>query len=195
MKLPLNCSAEYFADFLDQDEANELYRVLIEEYNLDKERLVIEAGGQLIKTDSFKILFSTAELIEQNTHPEHIHGKCHVWSGVMADLREKVESLVGKKFEIAMCLFYPDGNYFAPYHSDQETSGEQTILPSISLGEVREFSFRDKTSGEVYSLELDNGSLLVMGESCQSRYEHTLPKNPQYEHGRINITFREGSFQ
>ncbi|MFT5104826.1 MAG: alkylated DNA repair dioxygenase AlkB [Verrucomicrobiales bacterium] len=195
MKLPLNCSVEYIPDFLDRQSAEELYRELIEHYHLDKERIVIEAGGQLITTDSFKILFSTAELIRQDKHPEHIHGRAHVWSGAMADLREKVERLLSNKFEIAMCLFYPDGNYFAPYHSDQETSGERTILPSISLGEERDFNFRDKSSGEVYSLELGNGSMLVMGEWCQSRYEHTLPKIPRYEHGRINITFREPSFQ
>ena len=65
MKLPLNCSVDYFADFLTQEEAAELYRVLIEEYEIDKARLVIEAGGKTTRTDSFKILFSTAELIEQ----------------------------------------------------------------------------------------------------------------------------------
>lgn len=195
IKLPLNCNVEYHPDFLDRHTANNLYRLLIEHYCLDKEPLIIEAGGQLITTDSFKVLFSTTELIRQNTHPEHIHGKCHVWSGAMADLRDKVECLTNNRFEVAMCLFYPNGNYFAPYHTDQETSGERTILPSLSLGEAREFTFRDKVSGEVYSLELGHGSLLVMGESCQRRYEHTLPKNTRYEHGRINITFREPSFQ
>ena len=195
MRLPLNCSVDYHPDFLGQEEAAELYRVLIEEYDLDKARLVIEAGGKIMRTDSFKILFSTAELIEQNTHPEHIHGKCHVWSGVMATLREKVEHLLDKQFEIAMCLFYPDGSYFAAYHFDQQTFGHQTILPSISLGEVRKFSFRENSSGDIYSLELGNGSLLVMREYCQSRYEHSLPKDPRYKNGRINITFREPAFK
>lgn len=195
MRLPLNCTVDYFPGFLSQEESAELYRVLIEEYDLDKARLVVEAGGQIIRTDSFKILFTTAELIEQNTHPEHIHGKCHVWSGVMADLREKVEHLLDKQFEIAMCLYYPDGNYFAAYHFDQQTSGDRTILPSISLGAVRTFSFRENSSGDVYSLNLGNGSLLVMGDSCQSRYEHSLPKDPLYKQGRINITFRESTFK
>ena len=195
MKLPLNCTVDYFADFLDQAEAAELYRVLIEEYHLDKARLIVEAGGKTIETDSFKILFSTAELIEQNSHPEHIHGKCHVWSGAMATLREKVEHLLERQFEIAMCLYYPDGNYFAGYHFDQQTSGPQTILPSISLGEVREFRFRENSSGDVYSLDLANGSLLIMGEFCQNRFEHSLPKDPQYKNGRINITFREPAFK
>jgi alkylated DNA repair dioxygenase AlkB len=195
MKLPLNCSVDYFPDFLSQGEAAELYRVLIKDHELDKAQLVIEAGGKIHQTDSFKILFSTAELIEQNTHPEHIHGKCHVWSGVMASLREKVEHLLDKEFEIAMCLFYPDGDYSATYHFDQQTSGHQTILPSISLGEARKFNFRENSSGDVYSLELGNGSLLVMGEYCQSRYEHSLPKDPRHKYGRINITFREPAFK
>ncbi len=195
MRLPLDCTVDYFPDFLSQEDASELYRVLIEEYELDKARLVIEAGGKTIRTDSFKILFSTAELIERNTHPEHVHGKCHVWSGAMATLRNKVEQLLNQPFEIAMCLFYPDGNYFSGYHYDQQTSGHKTILPSISLGEVRQFDFRENSSGDVYSLDLAHGSLLVMGEYCQSRYEHGLPKDPRYKNGRINITFREPAFQ
>jgi len=195
MKLPLNCAVEYFADFLTEEEAVELYRFLVDDYSLDKSRRTIEAGGRMIETDSFKFFFSTADLIARDTHPEYIHGKSHEWTGPMATLRERVESLTGQKFELAMCLYYPDGGFFAPYHFDQETSGKDTILPSISLGEVREFAFRENSTGEIYSLDLANGSLLVMGEYCQSRYEHSLPKDPKYLAPRINITFREAAFQ
>ena len=195
MRLPLNCSVDYFPDFLSHREGSELYRVLIEEYELDKARLTVEAGGKIFQTDSFKIMFSTARLIEQNTHPENIHGKCYEWSGAMANLRAKVEDFLDTQFEIAMCLYYPDGNYFSAYHFDQQTSGIQTILPSISLGEVRTFSFRENENRDVYSLDLADGSLLVMGEYCQNRYEHSLPKNPEYKKGRINITFREPAFK
>ena len=113
----------------------------------------------------------------------------------MKELREMVESLLGEKFEIAMCLFYPDGEFFAPYHSDQETSGSRTILPSISLGAVRDFIFKHKTHADTHSLELAHGSMLVMGNYCQSRYEHSLPKTERCKDGRINITFRERNFQ
>ncbi|MFT5123382.1 MAG: hypothetical protein ACI9TH_000984 [Kiritimatiellia bacterium] len=51
-------------DFLSQEESSELYRVLTEEYHLDQARLIIEAAGEMVETDSFKFLFSTAELIE-----------------------------------------------------------------------------------------------------------------------------------
>ncbi len=195
MKLPLNCTIDYIKDFLSKEEAKQLYTTLIDTYQIDKARLVINAGGQLIKTDSFKILFATERLIAQNSHPEEIHGKSFAWTGVMAKLKEKVENLLNKEFELAMCLYYPNGNYFAPYHSDQETSGHATILPSISLGIEREFSFKDTATEAVYSLNLANGSLLIMGDYCQERYMHSLPRNTTYKTGRINITFREPNFQ
>lgn len=195
MKLPLNCTVDYIPDFLSKAEAEELYRLLIDEYHLDKARVMIEAGGKLIETDGFKILFLTERLKNDNSRPEHIHGKSFVWEGAMARLRERVEKLMNKEFELAMCLYYPDGNFFAPYHNDQETSGHETILPSISLGEEREFCFKDNGSGDEYSLDLADGSLLVMGAYCQSRYMHSLPKRSKYKNGRINITFREPGFQ
>ena len=195
MKLPLNCTVDYIPDFLSKAEAEELYRLLIDEYHLDKARVMIEAGGKLIETDGFKILFLTERLKNDNSRPEHIHGKSFVWEGAMARLRERVEKLMNKEFELAMCLYYPDGNFFAPYHNDQETSGHKTILPSISLGEEREFCFKDNGSGDEYSLDLADGSLLVMGAYCQSRYMHSLPKRSKYKNGRINITFREPGFQ
>lgn len=195
MKLPLNCTVHYIEDFLTAEEASELYQLLLDQYQIDQARIIVEAGGQIIETDSFKIIFSTEELIQQNHHIKSLDGKVFPWKGIMLDLKEKVERLVHQEFELAMCLYYPDGNYFAPYHSDQQTSGYKTILPSISLGEVRTFCFKGNESEEIYSLDLADGSLLLMGEYCQDRYMHSLPKDPKYLKGRINITFRERSFK
>jgi len=195
MQLPLNCKVEYFESFLSKEEADEIYHLLINDYQLDKARLIIKAGGQLVKTDSFKIFFATNRLIESNSHPEEIHGKSFPWKGAMAKLRNKVEQFLNKEFELAMCLYYPNGNFFAPFHSDQETSGNNTILPSLSLGEVREFAFKSNHSDEYHSLMLANGSMLVMGNNCQSYYQHSLLKNPSYLNPRINITFREPGFK
>ena len=149
----------------------------------------------MVATDSYKILFASERLIKLNSHPEHIHGKVFLWYGLMKQLKERIEQLLKKEFELAMCLYYPNGNYFAPYHFDQETSGNKTILPSISLGEVREFCFKENDTEKVYSLDLANGSLLIMRDNTQSRYMHSLPKNEKYKKGRINITFRESYFK
>lgn len=195
MKLPLECTVDYISDFLNDEEASELYSILINKYKVEHSQLLIKAGNKLIKTDSFKTLFATEQLIKQNSHPEEIHGKSFIWEGAMSKLREKVENLLNKKFELAMVLYYPDGNYFAPFHDDQQTSGNETIIPSISLGEVREFSFQNKANKETYNLDLAHGSLLAMGAHCQKRYTHSLLQNSNYKNGRINITFREPSFK
>ncbi|OEK09530.1 hypothetical protein A8C32_12540 [Flavivirga aquatica] len=195
MKLPLDCSVEYIADFLTKNEAEALYNILINEYEIHKNQLVVTVENKRIITDSFKILFTTERLIKLNSHPENIHGKSFAWSGAMANLKTLVEKYTGKTFELAMCLYYPNGNYFAPYHFDQETSGYKTILPSISLGEVRQFSFKKNDSQESFSLDLAHGSLLVMKDYSQERYTHSLLKNPAHKNGRINITFREPDFK
>lgn len=51
MKLPLNCDVDYNDIFLTQEESQLLYTTLIEQYKLHEERIVINAGGKIIKTD------------------------------------------------------------------------------------------------------------------------------------------------
>lgn len=41
-----------------------------------------------------------------------------------------------------------------------------------------------------YPIDLPNGSLLLMGDGCQERYEHSLPLDPGCTAPRINLTFR-----
>lgn len=196
MKLPLRCTVDYINNFLNTSEAQALFNELINNYQIDKARMVKEAGGKLIETDGFKIIFLTQDLKNQNSHPEEIHGKSFVFNGEMAKLKKKVEHSLNRSFDLAMCLYYPDGSFYAPYHSDQQTAGEEhTILPSISIGEEREFSFRRKATKRCYNLMLANGSILIMGAHCQSRYEHSLLKDPKYTQSRINITFRDRNFQ
>ncbi|MEL6561423.1 MAG: alpha-ketoglutarate-dependent dioxygenase AlkB [Bacteroidota bacterium] len=195
MKLPLNCEAEYIPDFLTDDESSELLEILINDYQLDKARLCIEAGNQLIETDSIKILFVTENLKASNSFPENVHGRVYEWKGIFQKLREKVENHCKNKFEIAMCIYYPDGSYFAPFHYDQTTSGHRTMIPSLSLGAQRKFIFKKNESNEEYSVDLSNGSLLLMKDYCQDRYTHSLPKSTTCKTPRINITFREVGFQ
>ncbi|GAB5525653.1 MAG: alpha-ketoglutarate-dependent dioxygenase AlkB [Roseivirga sp.] len=194
MKLPLNCEIEYLSEFLSKIESEQLYHTLLNEYHLDKARLIVDVGGRKIETNSYKILFATERVIAQKVYVESVHGKVFKWAGLMQEIRERIEQFTGRAYEVAMCIYYQDGNSFAPYHFDIETSGFKTVLPSLSLGAERQFSFKESDTGEVYSLNLENGSLLVMADYCQQRYTHSLPKDENCKAGRINITFREPSF-
>ena len=76
------------------------------------------------------------------------------------------------------------------YHSDLLAFGDTSFIPSISLGEERKFALGEKATLEIFETVLENGSLLVMEENCQARYEHSLLIDPIYKNGRINLTFR-----
>ena len=195
MKLPLNCEAEYISDFLTHEESSELFETLIKDYQLDKARLCIEAGNKIIETDSFKMLFVTKDLKFVDSLSENIHGKVHQWHGIFEKLKGKIENYCKNKFDIAMCIYYPNGEYFAPFHYDQTTSGHKTMIPSISLGAERQFTFRENVSDAEYSLTLASGSLLLMKDYCQDRYTHSLTKSQACKDPRINITFREVGFK
>ena len=58
MKLPLDCTVEYIQEFLTKNEANTLYNVLINEYKIHEEQLILKINGETFVTDSFKILFN-----------------------------------------------------------------------------------------------------------------------------------------
>jgi alkylated DNA repair dioxygenase AlkB len=190
MKLPLNCTAEYFSDFLSPKEADQLFHYLISHFDLSNFEIKLP-GGASFWTHYGKLTFLEDDIIHGNKMNPSELNISSVWTEPILPIKKRVEALTGRIFGVGVCIHYPDGHSGVDYHDDRPNFGDTTVLPSLSLGEEREFCLREKATGEVYSLTLKNGSLLVMGEHCQERYEHALPENPKYKNPRINITFRQ----
>ena len=79
------------------------------------------------------------------------------------------------------------------WHSDDEKAlGKDTVIGSLSLGSERKFSFRHKrkSGGYSISIQLENGSLLVMKGATQTFWQHSVPKTAKITTPRINLTFR-----
>lgn len=193
MKLPLNCEVEYFADFLTFKEAQELFNELNE---LIKIILFLPQteSGEKHAVNFNKITFLDQNLIDENRYREEHWGPSRTWTTKMKVLKEKIESFTNHQFQVCVLIYYPHGNSGVDFHSDYPAFGDTSFIPSISLGEEREFSFREKESGAETSQILNNGSLIIMGKHCQNRYEHSLPVNPKYKNPRINLTFRKYGF-
>jgi alkylated DNA repair dioxygenase AlkB len=70
--------------------------------------------------------------------------------------------------------------------------GKDTVIGSLSLGTERKFSFRHKrkSGGYPISIQLENGSLLVMKGATQTFWQHSVPKTAKITTPRINLTFR-----
>lgn len=194
MRLPLNCTVDYFPDFLSSSEAKAIYKELLKTYKINtlKTKIITSHGDRF--SDYGKIMFIDEALVTSNAFPEIQWGKSALWSPTMLAVKGKVEQFTGTTFQVCVCIYYPDGNSGVDFHSDYIAFGDTSLIPSLSLGEERLFQLREKQTSNIYELALAEGSLLLMGEHCQERYEHGLPTDPKYKTGRINLTFRRYGF-
>lgn len=113
-----------------------------------------------------------------------------------------IEHLISspRYFNSALLNYYRDGKDSISWHSDDETSlGCNPLISSFSLGAERVFKLRNKKTKQEFSIHLESGSLLFMGNNSQTLYEHCLPKlrdahsifDVDENSERINITFRK----
>ena len=194
MQLPINCTASYHESFLTLAESKALYSQLVDVYNIPKSNLKLPHLGPEAVTDFGKLMFVDDELSNEVIFPQHAWGKVVTWSAEFHEIRKRVEEFCGRKFQTCVCIYYPNGTSGVDFHSDYSSFGDTTVIPSLSLGEEREFLLREKSSGDVFETVLQDGSMILMGEKCQERYEHSLPVNPKYQNPRINLTFRQYGF-
>ncbi|NKB31729.1 MAG: alpha-ketoglutarate-dependent dioxygenase AlkB [Pseudomonadales bacterium] len=115
------------------------------------------------------------------------------WSEEVLLIRRRIQELTSLTFNSVLLNYYRDGRDSVAWHADDEAElGPSPIIASVSLGAAREFQLRRKTRDktEKIRLNLQNGSLLVMGSTLQTHWEHRLPKVKHLQEARVNLTFR-----
>jgi alkylated DNA repair dioxygenase AlkB len=88
---------------------------------------------------------------------------------------------------------YRDGADSIGLHADDEPElGRDPIVATLSLGATRRFVVKPRRArtGPDHSLDVDHGSLLVMGGTCQRHYVHGVPRQSSAVGERISLTFR-----
>ena len=115
------------------------------------------------------------------------------WTEELLEIKLKVENHTGISFNGVLLNYYRDGNDSVSWHSDKDTIvGLKTEIASVSFGQQRNFDFRNKENHkQQYSLELGNGSLLLMKGDLQKYWEHRIAKSSKTMKARINLTFRK----
>ena len=191
MATKIDTFISYNPSFLTKKNATELFQLLKKHSELTKMMEMKLPTGDIVKYNFGKMMFLDRGLIKKNAFPKSAWGNTMEWPDYMLLIKEKVENYTNEKFQTCVCIFYPDGNSGVAYHSDEIAFGDTNIIPSISLGEERIFSLREKQTKEENQLLLQHGSLLVMKDNCQKYYEHSLPINSEYLNPRINLTFRK----
>ena len=88
---------------------------------------------------------------------------------------------------------YRDGADSIGLHADDEPElGRDPVVATLSLGATRRFVLKPRRAqlGPSRSFDVDHGSLLVMGGTCQRHYVHGVPRQSGAIGERISLTFR-----
>jgi alkylated DNA repair dioxygenase AlkB len=114
------------------------------------------------------------------------------WSPAALVIRDLVEDFSGEKFNSVLLNLYRDGRDSMGWHCDDEPElGKNPVIASISLGAVRRFRLRHKQNHKTtVSVDLSEGSLLMMSGATQHHWQHCVPKTARPVGPRLNLTFR-----
>lgn len=113
------------------------------------------------------------------------------WTATLDALRERLNGMLGTRFNSVLANRYRDGRDGMGWHADDEPElGPQPCIASLSLGAPRRFLLRSRDRSQRAELQLTHGSLLVMEGDTQAQTVHSLPKTARPSGERINLTFR-----
>ena len=154
MKLPLNCDVEYLSDFLTLSDVDELTLELNSVLKTINFLPQTEDGKKYV-VNFEKVMFVDQNLLDEKRFTEQHWGPIKLWTNKLKVLKEKIEKYTNHTFQVCVLIYYPDGNSGVDFHSDFAAFGDTSIIPSISLGEEREFKFREKESGIETSKHLE----------------------------------------
>lgn len=115
------------------------------------------------------------------------------WNASLDQIKNQVIALSGHSFNSVLLNLYRYGKDSMGWHSDDEPElGSNPVIASVSLGAVRRFRLRHRHDKTIRSesIDLQDGSLLLMLGETQLNWQHALPKTSREVGERINLTFR-----
>ena len=116
------------------------------------------------------------------------------WTPELLSIRKKVEDETEVKYNSVLLNLYRNGKDGVSWHSDKVgTTSKNTYIASVTFGETRMFRLRHKFRKDVEQLDIPlyHGTLLLMGGTMQSFWEHQVAKTNKDVLPRINLTFRQ----
>jgi len=113
------------------------------------------------------------------------------WTDALLALKKTVEEITGSVYNSCLLNLYHDGNEGVSWHSDDEKAlKENGAIASLTFGAERKFLFRHKVTRQMFTMVLENGSLMVMKGTTQKKWLHSIPKTKMRLRPRVNLTFR-----
>jgi len=116
------------------------------------------------------------------------------WPDWVQQLAQGVNAQYGERYHEPNSMLvnvYRNGSDYVSMHRDDEPLFDNTQpIASVSLGATRAFSIGASRRSVDYTVNLEDKSLLLMLPGFQEKYWHGVPRQPDVEGARINLTFR-----
>jgi alkylated DNA repair dioxygenase AlkB len=112
---------------------------------------------------------------------------------VLHQMRTSLSEHYDVDFDSMGLNLYRDGTDSVAWHGDRHAKVQRDpIVAIVTVGSARPFLLRPKGGGRSRRLVPHPGDLVVMGGSCQHRWEHCVPK-VHHAGPRLSITFRHSA--
>ena len=184
--LPKDGVVNYYGKVLASREANQNFDLLMQNILWENDEVVIFCKHIITKRKVAWYGDSDYMYTYSNTTKQAL-----TWTKELSELKQIVEELAVAKFNSCLLNLYHNGDEGMGWHSDDEKSlGKNNTIASLSLGAERKFLFKHKQTKQIVSLVLEHGSLLIMKDTTQANWLHSLPKSKNVTQPRINLTFR-----
>lgn len=186
--IPFDGEIFYFPKFLTNLEADKFFSILIKKIQWQQPE--IKLFGK-----TYKVPRLTAWYGDENASYIYsgIKNQPLNWFNELLEIKNKTEMFCNHEWNSVLVNWYRNGNDSMGWHADDEKElGTNPVIASVSLGAKRKFLIKHKKQSSIpISLELENGSLLLMQGDFQHNWVHAIPKQKGIREGRINLTFRK----
>ena len=184
--LPQDGTVIYFGKIFSDNEAKQFFELLLNTIAWKNDEVIIY--GKHIITDRQVAWYGNENYAYTYSNTTR---QALPFTKELLMLKSIAEKLSQTNFNSCLLNLYHNGDEGMAWHCDDEKSlGTNTTIASISFGAERLFSLKHKTTDETISINLEHGSLLLMKDTTQNHWLHSLPKSKKIKSPRINLTFR-----
>lgn len=184
--LPEGGHVEYYGTVLSDIEASAYFKILMENIVWKNDEAVIYGKHIITKRKVAWYADKGYSYTYSNTTKYALP-----WTDELLELKSIAELKTKRKYNACLLNLYHSGEEGMTWHSDDENELiKHGGIASMSLGAERKFVFKNKADGRKVSIQLENGSLLLMAGETQDYWLHSLPKTKRVTTPRINLTFR-----
>lgn len=184
--LPYDGTVNYYGRLMPQQQANHYFETLLHHIEWKNDEAII--FGKQITTKRKVAWYGDMEF--EYTY-SNTTKKALPWTKELLELKNLAEQCLGESFNSCLLNLYHSGEEGMAWHSDGEKDLKKNgAIGSLSFGAERKFAFKHKQNGNVISVILEHGSLLVMKGATQTHWLHRLPPTKLIRKPRINLTFR-----